>query len=137
MVPPNKGHVGDNINSAVLSFIERLSSFQGSQCIKTIGNVILGPRAVSFVERSIIFRWVHYRRFHCTCCFHGNFTAYYICSGFSSVFSIILNPTTTNFTDQVDVTSLNGFFHSNAWLGATTCLSSVIGGQLIGLLADR
>ena len=24
--PPNKGHVGDNINSAVLSFVERLSS---------------------------------------------------------------------------------------------------------------
>ena len=36
MEPPNKGHVGDNINSAVLSFIERLSSFRGSQCIKTI-----------------------------------------------------------------------------------------------------
>ena len=29
-----------NSNSAVLSFIERLSSFRGSQCIKTIGNVI-------------------------------------------------------------------------------------------------
>ena len=24
--PPNKGHVGDNINSAVVSFVERLSS---------------------------------------------------------------------------------------------------------------
>ena len=24
--PPNKGHVGDNINSLVLSFVERLSS---------------------------------------------------------------------------------------------------------------
>ena len=34
-----KGHVGDNINSAILSFIERLSSFRGSQCIKTIVNV--------------------------------------------------------------------------------------------------
>ena len=32
--PLNKGHIGDNINSAVLSFIERLSSFRGSQCIK-------------------------------------------------------------------------------------------------------
>ena len=30
--PLNKGHVGDNINSAGLSFIERLSSFRGSQC---------------------------------------------------------------------------------------------------------
>ena len=30
--PPNKAHVGDNINSAVLSFIERLSSFRGSKC---------------------------------------------------------------------------------------------------------
>ena len=26
--PPNKGHVGDNKNSAVLSFIERLSSLE-------------------------------------------------------------------------------------------------------------
>ena len=24
--PPNKGHFGDNINSAVVSFVERLSS---------------------------------------------------------------------------------------------------------------
>ena len=31
--PPSKGHVGDNINLAVLSFIERLFSFRGSQCI--------------------------------------------------------------------------------------------------------
>ena len=32
--PPNKGYVGDNIiNSAVLSFIEGLSSFSGSQCL--------------------------------------------------------------------------------------------------------
>ena len=36
---PNKGNVGDTINSAVLSFIERLSSFRGS---KTIGHVIFG-----------------------------------------------------------------------------------------------
>ena len=28
--PPNKGHIGDNINSAVVSFVERLSSFGGS-----------------------------------------------------------------------------------------------------------
>ena len=52
--PPNKGHFGDNINSAVLSFIERLSSFSGSKCTKTIGHVILGPQTVSFIERFII-----------------------------------------------------------------------------------
>ena len=41
--PPNKGHVGDNINSAVLSFIERLmSSFIGSKCAKSVGHVIFG-----------------------------------------------------------------------------------------------
>ena len=34
--PLNKGHVGDNVNSAVLSFVERLSSFRGSKCTKTI-----------------------------------------------------------------------------------------------------
>ena len=30
----NKGHVGDDINSAVLTFVERLSSFRGSKCIR-------------------------------------------------------------------------------------------------------
>ena len=29
-------------------------SFRGSQCIKTIGKVILGPQAMSFIERFII-----------------------------------------------------------------------------------
>ena len=29
--PLNKGHIGNNINSAVLSFVERLSSFGGSK----------------------------------------------------------------------------------------------------------
>ena len=53
--PLNKGHIGDNINSAVFPFIERLSSFRGPKCSKTIGHVIfLGPRTVSFEERFII-----------------------------------------------------------------------------------
>ena len=46
--PPNKGHVGDNINSAVVSFVERLSSFGCSKCI---GKQILGT---FFVEGSNI-----------------------------------------------------------------------------------
>ena len=50
---PNKGHIGD-IHSAVLSFIERLSSFRGSQCIKTIGNVIFGTLS------SVLCREVYY-----------------------------------------------------------------------------
>ena len=55
MEPLNKGHIGDNINSAVSSFVERLSSFGGSKCIRTIiVKSILGPRPVSFIERSII-----------------------------------------------------------------------------------
>ena len=37
--------IGDNINLAVLSFVERLSSFRGSQYIKSIGKEFLGPRA--------------------------------------------------------------------------------------------
>ena len=67
--PPNKGHVGDDINSAVLSFIERLSSFRGSQCIKTIGHVIFGTlnsvlcREVYYTVS--LFQRVHYWRFHC------------------------------------------------------------------------
>ena len=58
-------------------------------------------------------------------------------SGFSSVLSIILNPTTTKFHDKVDVRSVSEFFHSNAWLGACTAMSGAIGGQLVGLIADR
>ena len=62
--PPNKGHVGDNINSAVLSFIERLSSFRGSKCTKTIGHVIFGT-SNSVLCREVyytvsLFRRVHY-----------------------------------------------------------------------------
>ena len=56
--PPNKGHIDlrrdSDINTAVLSFVERLSSFRGSQCVETIGRVILASQAVPFVERSII-----------------------------------------------------------------------------------
>ena len=37
--PPNKGHLGDDINSADSFFVERLSSLGGSKCI--IG-IILG-----------------------------------------------------------------------------------------------
>ena len=37
--PPNKGHFGDDINSADLLFVERLSSLGGSECI--VG-IILG-----------------------------------------------------------------------------------------------
>ena len=69
--PPNKGHVGDNINSesAVLSFIERLSSFRGT---KPIGHVIFGTlnsvlcREVYYTVS--LFRRVHYQRFHCIIC---------------------------------------------------------------------
>ena len=38
--PPNKGHFGDDINSADLFFVERFSSLEGSKCIVKI---ILGP----------------------------------------------------------------------------------------------
>ena len=57
MEPLNKGHVGDNINSAISSFIERLSSSRGSKCTKTIGHVIVGTSnsvQARFVERFII-----------------------------------------------------------------------------------
>ena len=56
MEPPNKGHVGDNINSVILSFIERLSSFRGtgSKCTKTIGHIIFGT------STSVLCREVYY-----------------------------------------------------------------------------
>ena len=67
--PPNKGQVGDNINSAVLSFIERLSSFRGSKCTKTIGHVIFGTSNSVLCREAYytvsLFRRVHYQRFHC------------------------------------------------------------------------
>ena len=53
--PPNKGHIGDNINSAVVSFVEKLSSFGGSKCIRTIGKQVFGTlNCVLCIERSII-----------------------------------------------------------------------------------
>ena len=42
MEPPNKGHFGDNINSAVLSFVERFSSSRRFRSIRTIGKQIFG-----------------------------------------------------------------------------------------------
>ena len=65
MEPPNKGHVGDNINSDVLSFIERLSSLRGSKCTKNIGHVAIIFGTLNGVLRSYtvsLFRRVHYRR---------------------------------------------------------------------------
>ena len=46
----NKGHVGDNINSVVLSFIERWFS-----CIKIMGKVIFGTLS------NVLNREVYYR----------------------------------------------------------------------------
>ena len=52
--PPNKGYIGDNINSDVLSFIERLSSFRASKCAKSMGHVIFGT------PNGILCREVYY-----------------------------------------------------------------------------
>ena len=51
MEPPNKGHFGDGINSADLSFVEKFSSLGSSKCI--VG-IILGLYVMSFVERFIM-----------------------------------------------------------------------------------
>ena len=50
--PPNKGHIGVNVNSLVLSFVERLSSSQRLQIYRE--SEYLGPRAVTLVERFIV-----------------------------------------------------------------------------------
>ena len=52
MEPPNKGHFGDNINSAVVSFVERLSSLRRFKMYWETN--FLGPCPVSFVERFLI-----------------------------------------------------------------------------------
>ena len=69
MEPPNKGHFGDNINSAVLSFVERFPSSRRFRSIRTIGKQIFGTlncvlcREVYYTVS--LSRRVHYRRFHC------------------------------------------------------------------------
>ena len=76
---------------------------------------------------------------HMTYCSMQDFSVFDVCflfRGFSSVLPIILNPT-SGFTDDVSVSSVNQFFHSNAWLGAVSALVGVIGGQLAGIIADR
>ena len=54
--PPNKGHFGDNnINPAVLSLVERLSSSRRFSMYRNYGEwYFLGPQSVSLVERSNI-----------------------------------------------------------------------------------
>ena len=59
--PLNKGHIEGNINSAVLSFIERLSSFRGSKC--TIGHVIFGT-SNSVLCREVYYTVSLFRRLH-------------------------------------------------------------------------
>ena len=49
--PPNKGCLGEDINSADVFFVERLSSLGGSKCI--VG-IILGLKVMSFVGRLIL-----------------------------------------------------------------------------------
>ena len=52
---PNKGHFGDNINSAVSSFVERLlSSRRFSMYLNYRKSNFLEPQAVSFMGRSNI-----------------------------------------------------------------------------------
>ena len=57
--PLNKGHVGDNINSAVLSFVESLSSFGGPKCIKAILWRIIFATSTFVLCRKVVF----FRRF--------------------------------------------------------------------------
>ncbi len=53
-----------------------------------------------------------------------------------SVLSIILNPS-GGFTDKVNVSSVKGFFGSNAWLGALSALAGYFGGQFVGVLGFK
>ena len=50
--PPNKGHFGDSISSAVLSLVERLSSSRRFSMYRNYGEwYFFGLRSVSLVER--------------------------------------------------------------------------------------
>ena len=57
--PLNKGHIGDNTNSLVLSFLETREVVIFSEVLNS--KYYLGPQAVSLVERSIIQCHVHCR----------------------------------------------------------------------------
>ena len=51
----NKLYSDNNIKSAVLSFVERLSSYGGSKYIRVVGKTsCVGSRPVSFVERCTV-----------------------------------------------------------------------------------
>ena len=76
----------------------------------------------------VFFFYVH--------CYHHALSLLLWYSGFSSILSIILN-SSSGFHDVVPVTSMNEFFHSNAWLGAASALAGVAGGQIAALFADR
>ena len=51
MEPLNKGHFGTNINSAVLSLVERLRGFSMYNLYREVN---LGTKAASFIERYLI-----------------------------------------------------------------------------------
>ena len=65
--PPNKVHVGDNVNSLVLSFVEKLSSSRRFKTMErlNIWDLKQCPCRVVYYTLSLSWR-VHYRRFHCT-----------------------------------------------------------------------
>ena len=63
---PNKGHFGDNINSADLFFEEKFSYLGGSKCIVGIGTGTISHVLYREVCYTVsVFGRVHYRRFHC------------------------------------------------------------------------
>ena len=67
--PPNKEHLGNNINSTVVSIVERLSFLGCSKCIKTLGKQII-REVESVLCREVYYimslsRRVHYWRFYC------------------------------------------------------------------------
>ena len=75
--PPNKRHFGDNINSNVVSFVERLfSSHIGSKSILEIyrETYIFGILTCVFCRKVYyivsLSRRVHYRRFYCIYLFY-------------------------------------------------------------------
>ena len=68
--PPNKEHLGNNINSTVVSIVERLSFLGCSKCIKTLGKQII-REVESVLCREVYYimslsRRVHYWRFYCS-----------------------------------------------------------------------
>ena len=104
--PQNKGLI---TSASFVLCKEVAPPLGGSKCSATIGNICLGPQAVSFVER-LSFVWnAHYRRFCCTP-FFVTYGMYIICM----YVAIYVGSSFTYFLRNLDVSVCVTIQHQHA-----------------------